>query len=168
MGIYFPIIFWVLRTLRYQWQSCGQLRKYGRRAPGKGLCPLHSRQPFKKGWTLNLFCRTPFPRDRAQQSGRFGPAERENRAAPDSYAPNLPGVHRQNRRLRAPRAVSRIWGGHLTPRRAAGPGPARVLVHWGETWRVQARSLVAAIRAAKPTSHATQTKTDSLFRMGEG
>ena len=23
-------IFWVLRTLRYQWQSCGQLRKYGK------------------------------------------------------------------------------------------------------------------------------------------
>ena len=26
----FQIIFGVLRTLRYQWQSCGQLRKYGR------------------------------------------------------------------------------------------------------------------------------------------
>ena len=48
------IIFWVLRTLRYQWQSRGQLRKYGKWVPGKGLCPLHSRQPFKKGWTLNF------------------------------------------------------------------------------------------------------------------
>ena len=26
----FLSIFWVLRTLRYQWQNCGQLRKYGR------------------------------------------------------------------------------------------------------------------------------------------
>ena len=33
-----------------------------------------------------------------------------------------------------PRPVSRGWGGHPTPRRAAGPGPARVLVHPSETW----------------------------------
>ncbi len=53
-------MFWVLRTLRYQWQSCGQLRKYGKWVPGKGLCPLHSRDPFKKGSILNFRCRT-FP-----------------------------------------------------------------------------------------------------------
>ena len=70
----FWIFFWVLRTLRYQWQSRGQFRKYVRQLPGKGLCPLHSRQPFKKGWTLNFLCRPPFPRDNAQQSERFGPA----------------------------------------------------------------------------------------------
>ena len=40
--------FWVLRTLRYQWQSCGQLRKYGNGAPGKGLRPFHSRDFLKK------------------------------------------------------------------------------------------------------------------------
>ena len=45
---------WVLRTLRFGYSSCGQLRKYGRWAPGKGLCPLHSRKPFKKGLTLNF------------------------------------------------------------------------------------------------------------------
>ena len=28
--MYFLIMFWVLRTLRYQRQSCGQLRKYGK------------------------------------------------------------------------------------------------------------------------------------------
>ena len=50
----FWIIFWVLRTLRYQWQSRGQFRKYVRQLPGKGLCPLHSRQPFKKGLILNF------------------------------------------------------------------------------------------------------------------
>ena len=44
----FQIIFGVLRTLRYQWQSCGQLRKYGNGAPGKGLCPFHSRDFLKK------------------------------------------------------------------------------------------------------------------------
>ena len=33
-----------------------------------------------------------------------------------------------------PRPVSRGWGGLLTLRQTAGPGPARVLVHWGETW----------------------------------
>ena len=50
----FLSIFWVLRTLRYQWQNCGQLRKYGNGVPGKGLCPFHSRKPFKKGLTLNF------------------------------------------------------------------------------------------------------------------
>ena len=50
----FQIIFGVLRTLRYQWQSCGQLRKYGNGAPAKELCSLDARQPFKKGWTLNF------------------------------------------------------------------------------------------------------------------
>ncbi len=50
----FLSIFWVLRTLRYQWQNCGQLRKYENGAPGKGLCPFHSRKPFKKGLTLNF------------------------------------------------------------------------------------------------------------------
>ena len=30
--------------------------------------------PFKKGWTLNFFCRTPFPQDRAQQAAGFIPA----------------------------------------------------------------------------------------------
>ena len=30
--------------------------------------------PFKKGWILNFLCQPPFPRDRAQQSKRFGPA----------------------------------------------------------------------------------------------
>ena len=45
---YFLGIFWVLRTLRYQWQNCGQLRKYRRWEPGKGLCPLHSRDFLKK------------------------------------------------------------------------------------------------------------------------
>ena len=73
-GIIFLIIFWVLRTLYFRRSSCEQLRKYGNWAPGKGLCPLHSRQPFKKGWTLNFLCQPPFPRDRAQQSKRFGPA----------------------------------------------------------------------------------------------
>ena len=34
--------------------SRGQLRKYGNRPPGKGLCPLHSRKPFKKGLILNF------------------------------------------------------------------------------------------------------------------
>ena len=33
-----------------------------------------------------------------------------------------------------PRPVSCVWNVPLTPRRTAGPGPARVLVHWGETW----------------------------------
>ncbi len=47
-------IFWVLRTLRYQWQSRGQLWKYGKWVPAKELCSLDSRQPFKKGWTLNF------------------------------------------------------------------------------------------------------------------
>ncbi len=50
----FGSIFWVLRTLRYQWKSCGQLRKYGKWVPGKGLCPFQSRKPFKKGLTLNF------------------------------------------------------------------------------------------------------------------
>ena len=54
MGEFFLIIFWVLRTLRFKRISCEKLRKYGKRAPGKGLRPLHSRQPFKKGWTLNF------------------------------------------------------------------------------------------------------------------
>ena len=44
----FLSIFWVLRTLRYQWQSCGQLRKYGKWAPAKGLCPLDARDFLKK------------------------------------------------------------------------------------------------------------------------
>ena len=34
--------------------SRGQLRKYEKRVPGKGLCPLHSRKPFKKGLILNF------------------------------------------------------------------------------------------------------------------
>ena len=46
--------FLVLRTLRYQWRNRVQLRKYGNGAPGKGLCPFHSRKPFKKGLTLNF------------------------------------------------------------------------------------------------------------------
>ena len=54
LGEFFLIIFWVLRTLRFRRISCEKLRKYGKRAPGKGLRPLHSRQPFKKGWTLNF------------------------------------------------------------------------------------------------------------------
>ena len=33
-----------------------------------------------------------------------------------------------------PRPVLCGQFGQLTPRRTAGPGPARVLVHWGETW----------------------------------
>ena len=52
-------IFWVLRTLRYKWCSCEKLRKYRKKSPGKGLCPLHSRDPFKKGSILNFLCRTP-------------------------------------------------------------------------------------------------------------
>ena len=28
--IYFLIIFWVLRTLRFGWSSCEKLRKYGK------------------------------------------------------------------------------------------------------------------------------------------
>ncbi len=44
----FLSIFWVLRTLRYQWQSCGQFQKYGKWVLGKGLCPLHSRDFLKK------------------------------------------------------------------------------------------------------------------------
>ena len=44
----FLSIFWVLRTLRYQWQSRGQLRKYGKWAPAKGLCPLDARDFLKK------------------------------------------------------------------------------------------------------------------------
>ena len=52
--ICFLSIFWVLRTLRFGHSSCGQLRKYGRQVPAKELCSLDSRQPFKKGWTLNF------------------------------------------------------------------------------------------------------------------
>ena len=48
------IIFWVLRTLCYQWQSRGQLRKYGKWVPAKELCSLDSRDPFKKGSILNF------------------------------------------------------------------------------------------------------------------
>ena len=33
-----------------------------------------------------------------------------------------------------PRPVSCVWNVPLTPRRTAGPGPARVLVHPSETW----------------------------------
>ena len=44
----FMIIFLVLRTLRYQWRNRVQLRKYGNGAPGKGLCPFHSRDFLKK------------------------------------------------------------------------------------------------------------------------
>ena len=51
---FYFIIFWVLRTLRYQWQSCGKLRKYGKWVPAKELCSLDSRKPFKKGSILNF------------------------------------------------------------------------------------------------------------------
>ncbi|HIR60777.1 MAG TPA: hypothetical protein IAB37_04305 [Candidatus Faecivivens stercoravium] len=44
----FLSIFWVLRTLRDQWQSCGQLRKYGMYLPAKELCSLDSRDFLKK------------------------------------------------------------------------------------------------------------------------
>ena len=47
-------MFWVLRTLHYKRNNRGQLRKYEKRVPGKGLCPLHSRKPFKKGLILNF------------------------------------------------------------------------------------------------------------------
>ena len=70
----FSDYFCVLRTLCFRKCSRGQFRKYGKWKPGKGLCPLHSRQLFKKGWTLNLICQPLFPQDNARQSGRFGPA----------------------------------------------------------------------------------------------
>ena len=54
LGVYW-IIFWVLRTLRYQWRSCGTASEVREVDAWKGLCPLHSRKPFKKGLTLNLY-----------------------------------------------------------------------------------------------------------------
>ena len=75
-GVFFRIIFWVLRTLYFGCSSCEKLRKYGNLPPGKGLCPLHSRDPFKKGSILNFLCRPPCPRDRTRQTIRFGPAEK--------------------------------------------------------------------------------------------
>ena len=47
-------MFWVLRTLYFKRSNRGQLWKYGNWPPAKELCSLDSRQPFKKGWTLNL------------------------------------------------------------------------------------------------------------------
>ena len=155
----------MLRTLRFGCSSRGQLRKYRHRVPGKGLCPLHSRQPFKTGWTLNFLCRRPFPRDRAQQSERFGHARPLPSGSPKNGVSGLragrserPCQHRRLRRRAS--AVQRRRGGHLTPRRAkfrVKPflkglrfPKAEPLVHPSETWRVQARSLVAALRAAKP------------------
>ena len=54
VGLFFLIIFWVLRTLRFRRISCEKLRKYGKRAPAKELCSLDARDPFKKGSILNF------------------------------------------------------------------------------------------------------------------
>ena len=83
--------------LRFGCSSRGQLRKYGNRPPGKGLCPLHSRQPFKKGWTLNFLCGRPFPRDKAQQAMRFGPAGATTGLKPSPRS-SLPANTRRPRR----------------------------------------------------------------------
>ena len=39
---------------RRYWDAAGNLGLSPRTAPAKELCSLDSRQPFKKGWTLNL------------------------------------------------------------------------------------------------------------------
>ena len=160
--IFFLIIFWVLRTLGFGCSSRGQLRWYGKWAPARdSVSGLWSRSkpldnpmmptsvPARQSPAVRTLRPRTSPMSGSHQNGVSGlPTGRSER----------PCQHRRLRRRAS--AVQRRRGGHLTPRRAkfrVKPflkglrfPKAEPLVHPSETWRVQARSLVAALRAAKP------------------
>ena len=59
-----------------------------------------------------------------------------------------------------PRPVSCVWNVPLTPRRTAGPGPARVLVHWGETWSHPRGTLGRCLKGSEINIQCLKTKID--------
>ena len=62
-----------------------------------------------------------------------------------------------------PRPVSRDRYGHPTPRRTAGPGPARVLVHPSETWSHPRGTLGRCLKGSETNNQYYKDKNELPF-----
>ena len=162
----------MLRTLCFGCSSRGQLRKYVKQPPARdSVSGLWSRsKPLD-----NPMMPTSVPARQSPAVGTLRPRrlfsvrelkERRFRFTHRTFRASMSAPKTAAPRVRSPAAAGRA----RTPRRAkfrVKPflkglrfPKTEPLVHPSETWRVQARSLVAALRAAKSTSY-DERKTDA-------